>query len=78
MSNQAEPLTVNVTGVSQHAAQHNAPQAGPTVLDLRDVSVFYGNYEAVRGTPAYFCFYLTQSPGVLKSPVMLLYNIEKK
>jgi len=50
MSNQAEPLTVNVTGVSQHAAQHNAPVAGPTVLDLRDVSVFYGNYEAVRGT----------------------------
>jgi|KBSSwiStaDraftv2_1062776.scaffolds.fasta_scaffold384993_2 phosphate transport system ATP-binding protein len=50
MSNQAEPLTVNVTGVSQHAAQHNGPQAGPTVLDLRDVSVFYGNYEAVRGT----------------------------
>ena len=28
-------------------------------------------YEAVRGTPAYFCFYLTQSPGVLKSPVYL-------
>jgi phosphate transport system ATP-binding protein len=50
MTNPAEPLTVNVTGVSQHAAQHNGPQAGPTVLDLRDVSVFYGNYEAVRGT----------------------------
>ena len=28
-------------------------------------------YEAVRGTPAYFCFYLTQSPGVLKSPAYL-------
>ena len=50
MTNPAEPLTVNVTGVSQHAAHNRAPAAGPTVLDLRDVSVFYGNYEAVRGT----------------------------
>ena len=24
-------------------------------------------YEAVRGAPRYFCFYLTQSPDVLKS-----------
>jgi phosphate transport system ATP-binding protein len=45
---QSERLTVNVTGVSQQ--QHQQPVAGPTVLDLRDVSVFYGNYEAVRGT----------------------------
>jgi hypothetical protein len=28
-------------------------------------------YEAVRGAPQYFCFYLTQSPGVLKSPAYL-------
>src|SRR4249919_2904788 len=28
-------------------------------------------YEAVRGTPQYFCFYLTRSPGVLKSPSYL-------
>ncbi len=46
---QSERLTVNVTGVSQQH-QHQVPVAGPTVLDLRDVSVFYGNYEAVRGT----------------------------
>ncbi len=45
---QSERLTVNVTRVSQQ--QHQVPVAGPTVLDLRDVSVFYGNYEAVRGT----------------------------
>jgi len=28
-------------------------------------------YEAVRGTPPYFCIYLTQSPAVLKSPAYL-------
>ena len=28
-------------------------------------------YEAVRGAPQYFCFYLTQSPGVLKSEAYL-------
>ena len=28
-------------------------------------------YEAVRGAPQYFCFYLTQSPAVLKSPAYL-------
>ncbi|HEY5965983.1 MAG TPA: hypothetical protein VIU42_18365 [Xanthobacteraceae bacterium] len=28
-------------------------------------------YEAVRGTPPYFCIYLTQSPAVLKSPAYI-------
>jgi hypothetical protein len=28
-------------------------------------------YEVVSGSPRYFCFYLTQSPGVLKSPYYL-------
>ena len=28
-------------------------------------------YEAVRGAPQYFCFYLTQSPDVLRSPAYL-------
>jgi hypothetical protein len=28
-------------------------------------------YEAVRGTPPYFCIYLTQSPTVLKSPAYI-------
>jgi hypothetical protein len=28
-------------------------------------------YEAVRGSPQYFCFYLTQSPAVLRSPAYL-------
>jgi hypothetical protein len=28
-------------------------------------------YEAVRGTPPNFCYYLTQSPAVLKSPAYL-------
>jgi phosphate transport system ATP-binding protein len=52
MTNQTEPLTVNVTGAARHrdGMPQQAPTAGPTVLDLRDVSVFYGNYEAVRGT----------------------------
>jgi phosphate transport system ATP-binding protein len=48
MTTQPEHLTVNVTGVARQHQQ--APVAGPTVLDLSDVSVFYGNYEAVRGT----------------------------
>jgi phosphate transport system ATP-binding protein len=51
MTHSTDRLTVNVTGATQHAAGHQqAPVAGPTVLDLKDVSVFYGNYEAVRGT----------------------------
>jgi phosphate transport system ATP-binding protein len=51
MTNPTDRLTVNITGVSQHRDAGQAqPVAGPTVLDLRDVSVFYGNYEAVRGT----------------------------
>ncbi len=51
MTNPTDRLTINVTGAAQQAqAAHAQPTAGPTVLDLRDVSVFYGNYEAVRGT----------------------------
>jgi phosphate transport system ATP-binding protein len=47
---QSQRLTVNVTGVSRQQQHQQQPVAGPTVLDLRDVSVFYGNYQAVRGT----------------------------
>jgi phosphate transport system ATP-binding protein len=52
MTHSTDRLTVNVTGAAQHqrAGSAPAPIAGPTVLDLSDVSVFYGNYEAVRGT----------------------------
>jgi phosphate transport system ATP-binding protein len=51
MSHPSERLTINVTRVTEQAREaHAQPVAGPTVLDLRDVSVFYGNYEAVRGT----------------------------
>jgi phosphate transport system ATP-binding protein len=50
MTHATDRLTVNVTAASQHASGHQQPTAGPTVLDLRDVSVFYGNYEAVRQT----------------------------
>src|SRR5689334_23495014 len=49
MTHSTESLTVNVTGVGRDTS-HPAPQAGPVVLDLQNVSVFYGNYEAVRGT----------------------------
>jgi phosphate transport system ATP-binding protein len=53
MTHSYEPLTVNVTGAATaagRAAGQAAPQAGPIVLDLQDVSVFYGNYQAVRHT----------------------------
>jgi len=51
MSNPTDRLTVNVLGATQqHAGSGHAPAAGPIVLNLSDVSVFYGNYEAVRGT----------------------------
>ena len=49
MTHSTERLSVNVTGASRAAGQPG-PQAGPTVLDLSDVSVWYGNYEAVRHT----------------------------
>ena len=55
MIHSTERLTVNVTGAATAAtatatAHPPAPAAGPTVLDLRNVSVFYGVYEAVRQT----------------------------
>jgi len=51
MSNPTDRLTVNVLGATQqHPGAAHAPAAGPTVLELSDVSVFYGNYQAVRGT----------------------------
>jgi phosphate ABC transporter, ATP-binding protein len=44
-------LTVNVTETATTAtAAHRASVAGPVVLDLANVSVFYGSYEAVRQT----------------------------
>jgi len=49
MTHSTEQLAVAVTRAG-HDAGPPAPQAGPTVLDLRNVSVFYGNHEAVRGT----------------------------
>src|SRR5574338_775838 len=51
MTHSVDHLTVNVTGASTgRDAGSPAPQAGPVVLDLHNVSVFYGNYEAVRNT----------------------------
>jgi phosphate transport system ATP-binding protein len=50
MTHSSDRLTVNVTGARQPTPGQTAPVAGPTVLELKDVSVYYGNYEAVRGT----------------------------
>jgi phosphate transport system ATP-binding protein len=52
MTHSTERLTVNVTGASESGRSPGqpAPVAGPTVLDLQDVSVYYGDYEAVRRT----------------------------
>jgi len=51
MSNPTDRLTVNVVGATQqHPGSGHAPAAGPIVLKLSDVSVFYGTYQAVRGT----------------------------
>jgi phosphate transport system ATP-binding protein len=53
MTHSTERLTVNVTGATGAAgrtAGQPGPQAGPTILELQDVSVYYGNYHAVRGT----------------------------
>jgi phosphate transport system ATP-binding protein len=53
MTNISERPTVNVTGVSQRGSAGSGPPApspAPIVLDLENVSVYYGAYEAVRGT----------------------------
>jgi phosphate transport system ATP-binding protein len=51
MTHSTDKLTVSVKADNAFTTgQQHAPVAGPTVLDLQDVSVFYGNYEAVRGT----------------------------
>jgi phosphate transport system ATP-binding protein len=51
MTHSTDRLTVSVTGTATSAAtEHRAPAAGPVVLDLQNVSVFYGGYEAVRQT----------------------------
>jgi phosphate transport system ATP-binding protein len=53
VTNVSERPTVNVTGVSQRGsagAGPPAPSPAPVVLDLENVSVYYGAYEAVRGT----------------------------
>jgi phosphate transport system ATP-binding protein len=50
MTSQTDRVTFDVSGVTQQHDKQHLPPAGPTVLELRDVSVFYGNYEAVRGT----------------------------
>jgi phosphate transport system ATP-binding protein len=51
MTHSTDRLTVNVTGAATAASSHShAPAGGPIVLDLQDVSVFYGSYEAVRRT----------------------------
>ncbi len=52
MTHSTERLTVSVTGTANAAAAENQrqPAVGPAVLDLHDVSVYYGGYAAVRGT----------------------------
>src|SRR5919197_1046753 len=46
---QAPPLAPPVSAVGTRPADRRRP-SGPPVMELRDVSVFYGDYEAVRGT----------------------------
>ncbi|MFC0533589.1 phosphate ABC transporter ATP-binding protein PstB [Phytohabitans kaempferiae] len=44
-------VSINAPTSGWGAVSVDSPQAaGAPVMDLRDVSVFYGNYEAVRGT----------------------------
>ncbi|BCB85505.1 phosphate ABC transporter ATP-binding protein PstB [Phytohabitans suffuscus] len=44
-------VSINAPSTGWGAVGVDTPQAaGAPVMDLRDVSVFYGNYEAVRGT----------------------------
>src|SRR4029453_4587784 len=54
MANVSVRPTVNIAPASlNHSARSGGqPPSGPApkVLELTDVSVFYGNYEAVRGT----------------------------
>ncbi len=52
MTHSTQRLTVSVTGTANAAAAENQrqPAVGPAVLDLHDVSVYYGGYAAVRGT----------------------------
>ena len=65
MPDDEKPPEVNMTNVSDRqqvnvavptvgrggaGAGPPAPSAAPVVLDLSNVSIFYGNYEAVRGT----------------------------
>src|SRR5262245_2773212 len=41
---------VSPTGVLRARAEAGRQPSGPPVMEMRDVSVFYGDYEAVRGT----------------------------
>jgi phosphate transport system ATP-binding protein len=50
MTSMTDRPTVNVQSGIQTPGDRQLPPAGPTVLNLDDVSVFYGNYEAVRNT----------------------------
>jgi phosphate transport system ATP-binding protein len=43
----AQQLPLHITG---RGADRPSPGSQPTVMELQDVSVFYGDYEAVRGT----------------------------
>src|SRR5262245_48513694 len=54
MTNVSVRPTINVAPANLNHSEHTGGQPGseavPKVLELTDVSVFYGNYEAVRGT----------------------------
>src|SRR3981189_945720 len=54
VTNVSQRLTVNVpvagVGRGSAGARPRAPSASPVVFELDEVSVFYGNYEAVRHT----------------------------
>src|SRR5262245_53584132 len=54
MTNVSVRPTINVAPANLNHSEHTGGQPGseavPKVLELTDVSVFYGDYEAVRGT----------------------------
>jgi phosphate transport system ATP-binding protein len=45
----ASHLSVNVSAVAGGRSADRRPGAIPSIMELRDVSVFYGDYQAVRG-----------------------------
>jgi phosphate transport system ATP-binding protein len=51
MTHSTERVTVDLRRAGGPISNRGeAPTAGPIVLDMQNVSVFYGDYEAVRGT----------------------------